>query len=184
MTCPVTSKPLHWAVTCLPCGCIVNESVARGTKCPVCSSAKSQVRVNRLVRQLIPVCTPKTFPGVAAVLVSTEVRGLETCFAAINEDSDIRSVVIRLWMDHGPQISIDLRNAKKDGKKWIEYLQQKGFALRDPHVVERSGLVMAYGTHNLQIAFEILAYDNHFPDPDKQQLSEMILTNTFRPFLK
>jgi hypothetical protein len=136
------------------------------------------------VRQLIPVCTPKTFPGVAAVLVLTEVRGDETWFAAINGESDIRSVQIRAWMDGKPQITIRLRNENKDGQNWVKYLQRKGFALKDPHIVETLGLVTAHGTHNLQVAFEILTHDNHFPELEKLHLAEMIVTNTFRTFPK
>lgn len=185
MMCPVEKTPLRWAVTCLPCGCIVNESAVRDNeKCPVCFTALHSTCVNSVVRRLVETrkVETATFPGIPAVFVSTRISDKQWAFAALNGDSFLRAFEVESSGAGGVEIMMRVRHDTlkdegwKKGNSWADFLEQRGFALEDRFNAQCMGYVRAAGRHNLQIAYEIIAHENFLPNPYKLPIKRMVCT--------
>jgi catechol 2,3-dioxygenase-like lactoylglutathione lyase family enzyme len=113
------------------------------------------------------------FPGRAAVFMDWSSRPGEAYLVAWNEDAFLRKAVVRIDGDKNLHVALYLGD-EADGRRWADWLEQKGIVLQSSLAVERSGFVEVSGSHDGEIACRILTRDNHVPSASEQRIADML----------
>lgn len=178
--CPVESTPLTYAVTALPCGCVMNEASFGGSKCPVCWSATTGTRVNHVVRQLVTAFArdrnsayPR-LPGPPAVFIKVRDTTSKIAFKACNREACIQSADVLTYVNG--QMAIVFEFEQHHAAKVIRFMRARGLV-----VDGTAQTVAATGTHNLWAAFEILAHDNVLPSDERMRIQHLLTTAKLYP---